>query len=66
MRRAIVTCAVTLAVAVSLSAGPREKPVAPGEQAPDFTLTDHKDATVKLSDSFGKRPAVLVFYRGYW
>lgn len=66
MRRAILTCALALVVAGALSADPRAKPVATGEQAPDFTLTDHKGATVKLSDSFGKRPAVLVFYRGYW
>jgi peroxiredoxin len=33
-----------------------------GEPAPDFELTDHTGATVKLSDYRGKQPVVLVFY----
>jgi hypothetical protein len=40
-----------------LSAGPKLD-----DPAPDFTLSKHDgSATVKLSDSFGKRPVVLVF-----
>ena len=40
-----------------LSAGPQV-----GDIAPDFTLPTHDGATnVTLSDSFGKRPVVLVF-----
>ena len=42
------------------------KPVGIGESAPNFTLVDHKGAKVTLSDSKGKSPVVLVFYRGYW
>lgn len=42
------------------------KPVAIGEVAPDFTLVDHHGTKVTLSDSKGKSPVVLVFYRGYW
>lgn len=42
------------------------KPVGIGEAAPDFTLMDHHGAKVTLSDSKGKSPVVLVFYRGYW
>ena len=42
------------------------KPVGIGEAAPDFTLVDHHGTKVTLSDSKGKSPVVLVFYRGYW
>ncbi len=35
------------------------------EVAPDFTLSDHTDSLVSLSDYRGKK-VVLVFYRGYW
>jgi peroxiredoxin len=34
--------------------------------APDFTLQDQNSHPVTLSASRGQRPAVLVFYRGYW
>lgn len=42
------------------------KPIGIGEAAPDFTLVDHHGKKVTLSDSKGKSPVVLVFYRGYW
>jgi len=42
------------------------KPVGIGEVAPDFTLVDHHGTKLTLSDSKGKSPVVLVFYRGYW
>lgn len=35
------------------------------EAAPNFTLRDHNDQNVSLSDYRGKK-VVLVFYRGYW
>ena len=44
----------------------RAKPVAVGEQAPDFTLTDQNGRSQSLAAERGKRPVVLVFYRGYW
>jgi peroxiredoxin len=37
-----------------------------GERAPDFTLTDALGRPVSLADYRGKKPVVLVFYRGYW
>ena len=42
------------------------KPVKVGDAAPDFTLVDHRGNKWKLSDSRGKSPVVIVFYRGYW
>ena len=37
-----------------------------GEPAPDFTLSDAAGRSVTLSDLRGKKPVVLVFYRGAW
>ena len=40
--------------------------VSVGSKAPDFTLSDHEDKPVTLSQYRGKKSVVLVFYRGYW
>ena len=37
-----------------------------GERPPDFTLTDVSGQPVLLADYRGKKPVVIVFYRGYW
>jgi cytochrome oxidase Cu insertion factor (SCO1/SenC/PrrC family) len=37
-----------------------------GAAAPDFTLLDQDGQAVTLSSYRGKKPVVLVFYRGYW
>ena len=37
-----------------------------GEPAPDFTLPDARGRPVALAEYRGKKPVVLVFYRGYW
>lgn len=37
-----------------------------GEPPPDFTLPDADGRPVSLADFRGKKPVVLVFYRGYW
>ena len=37
-----------------------------GERAPDFALADAAGSRVALSDYGGKKPVVLIFYRGYW
>lgn len=44
----------------------RKSPIATGTEAPDFTLKDQHGRQIKLSESRGKNPVVLVFYRGYW
>ena len=44
----------------------RATPVMVGETAPDFTLEDQNTRKITLSESRGKSPVVLVFYRGYW
>jgi cytochrome oxidase Cu insertion factor (SCO1/SenC/PrrC family) len=43
-----------------------KEPLKAGDMAPDFTLTSHDGRNITLSASRGKRPVVLVFYRGYW
>ncbi len=57
---------VFLLAATLAAAAPRTMPVAAGDTPPDFSLKDQNGETVKLSASRGERPAVLVFYRGYW
>lgn len=37
-----------------------------GSRPPDFTLPDAGGRPVSLADYRGKKPVVLVFYRGYW
>jgi hypothetical protein len=37
-----------------------------GERPPDFTLPDATGRPVTLADYRGRKPVVLVFYRGYW
>ena len=44
----------------------RDSPVGVGDIAPDFTLEDHNGRRRTLSAERGKRPVVVVFYRGYW
>ena len=55
-----------LIVLVNATTAPDSKPLAGGQTAPDFTLVDHHGKKVTLSESKGKSPVVLVFYRGYW
>jgi len=44
----------------------RSSPIGVGEMAPNFALEDQNKNKITLSDARGKRPVVLVFYRGYW
>lgn len=69
MRKFFVVVFLSTAALLSTANAQTEtaaKPVAIGETAPDFTLVDHRGRKVTLSDSKGKNPVVLLFYRGYW
>lgn len=57
----IIVASVTSARAQAVA-----KPVKVGDAAPDFTLVDQRGNKWTLSDSRGKSPVVIVFYRGYW
>jgi cytochrome oxidase Cu insertion factor (SCO1/SenC/PrrC family) len=61
----LFVCALLLASAAALGQV-RSNPVAAGEIAPDFILPDQNGQQRTLSAERGKRPVVLVFYRGYW
>jgi hypothetical protein len=37
-----------------------------GEPAPDFMLIDAAGRPTSLADYRGRKPVILVFYRGYW
>jgi peroxiredoxin len=50
--------------ALAQNAKSKTEPLTAGQVAPDFTLTDQNGKAVTLS-KVGK-PAILVFYRGYW
>jgi peroxiredoxin len=40
--------------------------LAPGEQAPEFSLPDAMERSVSLKERLSSGPVVLVFYRGEW
>ena len=65
-RTLLLSALCALVTVASVHAQPRSKPVAVGEQAPDFTLTDQNGRSHSLAAERGKRAVVLVFYRGYW
>jgi len=44
----------------------RPTPLAVGDMAPDFTLTDSEGHAHTLSADRGRHVVILVFYRGYW
>ncbi len=37
-----------------------------GERPPDFTLPDASARPVSLADYRGRKPVLIVFYRGSW
>jgi hypothetical protein len=41
-------------------------PLSVGEPPPAFTLPDAAGRPVSLADYRGKKPVILIFYRGYW
>lgn len=40
--------------------------LAPGDQAPDFTLPSNRGDRQSLNDYLARGPVVLVFHRGTW
>ena len=67
LSRAVAVILLTASVCLPWSAvHAQQKPVAIGQPAPDFTLTDQNGQKRSLSAERGKRAVVLVFYRGYW
>jgi cytochrome oxidase Cu insertion factor (SCO1/SenC/PrrC family) len=62
----LVSATATLLAWDPAHAQTRDKPVGVGEAAPDFTLTDQSGRQHTLSAQRGKRPVILVFYRGHW
>ena len=65
IRSAFALLLAAFALAIPAAHG-QQKPVAVGQQAPDFTLTDQNGRSRSLAAERGKQPVVLVFYRGYW
>jgi len=61
-----VLSALLLAAVISLPVIGRAAPLATGAAAPDFTLYDPDGRKYSLAAELGKRPVVLVFYRGSW
>ena len=61
-----VLFALLLAASPFAGAAERAGPVAVGDVAPNFALTDQNGRKHTLSAERGKQPVVLVFYRGYW
>lgn len=60
----LIACALVVGGAAHGQA--RKTPVELFDLAPDFTLPDQNGQKHSLSAERGKRPVVLIFYRGYW
>ncbi len=75
-RRLLTVSALAVSASLLVAAGlfnfvamrvPTSRPlVAVGQPVPDFMLSDAAGRAVSLSEYRGKKPVVLVFYRGYW
>ena len=57
MRRTLTALVVATLLTPALAAD-----VEVGTQPPDFTLSDHTGAAVKLADYRGRRPVLIAFY----
>jgi len=65
-----VVCVLLLGFAIAFNVMLRVPPgptaFVVGQPAPDFTLPDSTGRPASLAEYRGKKPVVLVFYRGYW
>ncbi|PHR95218.1 MAG: hypothetical protein COA78_30650 [Blastopirellula sp.] len=66
MLSTFIKTAFILLVLLGVSASASAAEVVEGKKAPDFSATDIKGKTVKLSDWIGKKNLVLVFSRASW
>ena len=48
------------------NASPRTTPLAVGDAAPAFTLSDARGESFALADHLEQGPVVAIFYRGHW
>jgi len=66
--RISVLSAVAALAAIHPAVADEPKPVAVGEEAPDFTVTGIDGKEFKLSDRIGQkeRNVVLLFSRAHW
>ena len=53
---------IGLVLAVGALTAERDKPLAVGDRAPDFTLMDQNGKPVKLADVLARREAVVVAF----
>jgi len=58
--------ALFVAAGAMAQSNARSTPIGVGDMAPDFTLEDQNGVKRTLSGERGKRPVVLIFYRGHW
>ncbi len=62
MKRAAFAALVLIALAAGAHAVERDAPLAVGDRAPDFTLTDQNGKPVKLSEVLASRAAAVVAF----
>lgn len=63
MRRLALLGLASILLAVPLAAAAADRPLAVGDRAPDFTLSDQHGKPVRLSDLLAsRRYVVLAFY----
>ena len=63
MRRLALLGLTSVLLAIPLAAAAADRPLAVGDRAPDFTLSDQHGKPVRLSDLLAaRRHVVLAFY----
>ena len=63
MRRLALLGLASVLLAIPLAAAAADRPLAVGDRAPDFTLSDQHGKSVRLSDLLpARRYVVLAFY----